>query len=128
MGWFSSSSDDEPPKTFTDTSSSSAFDSDPGYSASSGGGALGGGGGMADMRQFAASIQQQTLVQGIISDITKEAMEKCITGTPKDGKLSSSQVSCVHSAVNKWMDTNEFMNGRMAAKAQQANQGGMQLH
>ena len=127
MGWFSGSSgDDSPPKSYDESSfgdSGGHFDS----SAARGGGGGGGGGG-ADMRQLAASIQQQTMVQQIITDITNEAMAKCITGAPKDGKLTSSQVSCVHSTTNKWMDTNEFMNGRMAAKAQQANQGGMQMH
>jgi Tim10/DDP family zinc finger len=124
MGWFSGASDDSPPKSYDDTSSSS-FAGSSGDAARFEGSHGGGGHGMADIRQFAENIQQQALVQSIITDMTREAMEKCVTGTPKDGKLTSSQVTCVHSCVNKWMDTNEFMNGRMAAKAQQANQGGM---
>ena len=127
MGWFSGSNDDTTRKSYDDTSSSfattsSMMDSHAGYESAG----LGGGGGhhgLEEMQRFAQSIQQQALVQSIITDMTREAMEKCITGTPKDGKLTSSQVSCVHSCVNKWMDTNEFMNGRLAAKAQQANQG-----
>ena len=124
MGWFSGgSSDNEPPRSYDDTSSM-VGDSGGGFSESEAMSASG----SASLQQLAASIQQQTLVQQIITDITNEAMIKCITGAPKDGKLTSSQVSCIHSTVNKWMDTNEFMNGRMAAKAQQAQQGGMQLH
>ena len=129
MGWFSSDKGDEPTTaSFDDTSGSSFSSGDAGFSG--GGSALGGGGGgmsASDMQQFAANIQQQALVQGIITDITEQALEKCLTGTPKDGKLSGSQVACIHSTVNKWMDTNEFMNGRMSAKAKQ-QQGGMQMH
>ena len=133
MGWFSSSSDEPaaPSSSYDDTSGSSfgSSDSDFGAAAASTVGG-GGGGGMSasDMQQFAASIQQQALVQGIITDITEQALEKCLTGTPKDSKLSGTQVACIHSTVNKWMDTNEFMNGRMGAKAKQQQQGGMQLH
>ena len=119
MGWFSGAKDESAHKSYDDTSSSFAASSDShaGYESAGFGGH-----GLEDMQRFAQSIQQQALVQSIITDMTREAMEKCVTGTPKDGKLTSSQVSCVHSCVNKWMDTNEFMNGRLAAKAQQANQ------
>ena len=81
-----------------------------------------------DMQQLAASLQQQTLVQKVITNITEEAVSKCLTGNPKDSKLSGSQVACVHAVVNKWMDTNEFLNGRLEAKSRQAQQGSMQLH
>ena len=132
MGWFSSSSDEPaaPSSSYDDTSGSSfgSSDSDFGAAAASTVGGAGGGMSASDMQQFAASIQQQALVQGIITDITEQALEKCLTGTPKDSKLSGTQVACIHSTVNKWMDTNEFMNGRMGAKAKQQQQGGMQLH
>ena len=124
MGWFSGSSDNEAPSTqsFDDTSSGFGSESVP-----MGGG---GGGGMtqADLQQMAASLQQQALVQAIITDITTEAVAKCLTTTPKDNKLNGTQVACIHSTVNKWMDTNEFMNGRMQAKTQQAQRGSMQMH
>lgn len=128
MGWFSGSSDDAPPSSTTQSfSDSSSFPSDMGSSAAMGGG---GGGGMtqSDLQQMAASLQQQALVQAIITDITTEAVKQCLTGNPKDSKLNGTQVACIHSTVNKWMDTNEFMNGRMQAKTQQANRGAMQLH
>ena len=134
MGWFSSSSDEPaaaPTSSFDDTSGSSFSPSDSGFGGSAASTGVGGGGGgmsASDMQQFAASIQQQALVQGIITDITEQALEKCLTATPKDSKLSGTQVACIHSTVNKWMDTNEFMNGRMGAKAQQQQQGAMQLH
>ena len=126
MGWFSGSSDDQPPspQTFDDTSSS--------FGEVGGGGAPmgGGGGGMtqSDLQRMAAGLQQQALVQAIITDITTEAVKKCLTASPKDSKLTGTQVACIHSTVNKWMDTNDFMNGRMQAKTQQAQQGQMQLH
>jgi Tim10/DDP family zinc finger len=125
MGWFSGSSDDAPPST-------QSFDDTAGFSGGDAGHAPmgGGGGGMtqSDMQQFAANLQQQALVQAIITDITTEAVKKCLTGSPKDNKLNGTQVACIHSTVNKWMDTNEYMNGRMQAKTQQAQQGAMQMH
>lgn len=139
MGWFSSSKDDEPPTSSSSASyddTSSSFGADP-YSGGGGGGggALsgggGGGGGASEIQQFAAQLQQQTLVQNIITDITEQALEKCLTSNPKDSKLSGREAACVHSVTNKWMDTNEFMNGRMGKKAQQAAQqqgGAMQMH
>ena len=126
MGWFSSDEPAAPTASYDDTGGSSFSSGDAGFASASGGG--GGGMSATDMQQFAANIQQQALVQGIITDITEQALEKCLTGTPKDGKLSGTQVACIHSTVNKWMDTNEFMNGRMGAKAQQQQQGGMQMH
>jgi len=128
MGWFSSDKPEAPAtQSFDDTSSFGGGGGDHDFAAGGGGG---GGVSTQDLQQFAANIQQQTLVQGIITDITEQALEKCLTSTPKDSKLSGTQVACIHSTTNKWMDTNEFMNGRMAAKAQQAQRGagGMQMH
>jgi len=128
MGWFSSSSDKEETPSTSFSDSGSSFSSGDSFDSGAALGAGGGGGGMSttDMQQFAANIQQQALVQGIISDITEQSLEKCLTGRPNDSKLSGTQVACIHAATNKWMDTNEFMNGRMAAKAKQQGGGMMQ--
>ena len=46
---------------------------------------------------------------------TLKAFEKCITGKPGDS-LSGKEAACVNATVCKWLDTNEFMQGRMSRK------------
>ena len=83
-----------------------------------------GGAGGNDLQDFSMAIQQQMIVQQVISKLTDQAFRKCITSKPSDS-LSGSQVACIHSTVNKWMDTNEFMMGRLAKKQQQQGGGGV---
>ena len=66
-------------------------------------------------------MQQQMMIQTVITALSDTAFKKCITGKPSDS-MSGSQVACVHSTVNKWMDTNEFMMGRLAKKEQAMQQ------
>eukprot|EP00339_Tiarina_fusa_P003570 CAMPEP_0117042044 /NCGR_PEP_ID=MMETSP0472-20121206/29310_1 /TAXON_ID=693140 ORGANISM="Tiarina fusus, Strain LIS" /NCGR_SAMPLE_ID=MMETSP0472 /ASSEMBLY_ACC=CAM_ASM_000603 /LENGTH=119 /DNA_ID=CAMNT_0004753191 /DNA_START=64 /DNA_END=423 /DNA_ORIENTATION=+ len=82
----------------------------------------GGGGGMSEMQQMGMALQQQLLVQQVINDLSDRAYEKCITARPAD-TLSGSQVACIKATVNKWLDTNEFMTGRLQKKSQQSQQG-----
>lgn len=121
MGWFSGDSSGAAKEADFTSSDESHF---PASAAPS---SLGGGGGassaMAELQQASLMIQQQMLVQQVISDLTDKSYEKCITSKPSDD-LSGSQVACIKSVVNKWLDTNEFMTGRMAKKAQAAQQGG----
>ena len=70
-----------------------------------------------------AALQQQLLIQQVISDLTDRSYEKCVTSKPSE-TLSGSQVACIKSTVNKWLDTNEFMTGRLAKKQQMAQQQG----
>jgi hypothetical protein len=88
---------------------------------SSGGG--GGGNGMQEMQQASMAIQQQMLVQQVISDLSDRSYEKCITAKPTES-LTGTQVACIRSTTNKWLDTNEFMTGRLAKKSQQQQQSG----
>jgi len=74
-----------------------------------------------EMQQFAMAIQQQVLVQQVISDLTDISFEKCVTGKPSDS-LGGREVACVHASTMKWMDTSEFMMGRMAKKQQSSQQ------
>mmetsp|Transcript_118706 Transcript_118706/g.332446 ORF Transcript_118706/g.332446 Transcript_118706/m.332446 type:complete len:120 (-) Transcript_118706:75-434(-) len=83
----------------------------------------GGGSGAQELQQASMILQQQMMVQGVINDLTDKAYEKCITSKPSDN-LSGSQVACVKATVHKWLDTNEFMTGRLAKKSQQRQQGG----
>jgi hypothetical protein len=71
--------------------------------------------GLGDMQQFSLALRQQMMVQTVINTLTDKAFEKCITGKPGDS-LSGKEAACVNATVCKWLDTNEFMNGRMARK------------
>ena len=72
------------------------------------------------------ALQQQLLVNQAISLLTDKSFEKCIVGKPSDS-LSSREVDCIGSVVGKWLDTNEFMQGRLARKMekQMSASGGM---
>jgi hypothetical protein len=90
--------------------------------ASSGGG---GGDGMQELQQASMALQQQMVVQQVINDLSDRAYEKCVTSKPSD-TLTGSQVACIKATVNKWLDTNEFMAGRLAKKSQRQQQQGYQ--
>jgi hypothetical protein len=116
MSWFGGGSKDsgEPERGYDDTAGA-------GYDAAPSGGGGGGGGNMAEFQQFAAQIQQQTMIQQAITDMSDKAFLKCINST-KDSKLTGREVACVYSVTNKWLDTNEYMVGRLAKKGQQQQQ------
>ncbi|CAJ1961829.1 unnamed protein product [Cylindrotheca closterium] len=122
MGWFSG---DGPSPTmeadYTSRDEASFPSSAP--SMPSGGGGGGGASGMQELQQASMLIQQQMMVQQVISDLSDRSYEKCVTSKPSES-LSGSQVACVKSTVNKWLDTNEFMTGRLAKKSQAQQQGG----
>ena len=79
-------------------------------------------GGAGEVQQLAMHLQQQVVIQTIITNLTDMAFERCITGKPSDS-LSGAQAACIQATVNKMMDTNEFMMGRLAKKQQQASAG-----
>jgi hypothetical protein len=121
MGWFGGGSDNanEAP-----SSASKDFTSDDVAAFGGGGGNMMSSPGEASgeqMSHFAQTLQQQVIIQQVITSLTDTAFAKCITGKPSDS-LSGREAACVHATVNKWMDTNEFMLGRLAKK-QQAQQG-----
>jgi hypothetical protein len=115
MGWFGGGSREETPpsRDFSDGSTTSFEDLSSSAPSTMGSGS--------ELQDFSMAIQQQMIVQKVISKLTDEAFHKCITSKPSDS-LSGSQVACIHSTVNKWMDTNEFMMGRLAKKQQQQQQ------
>ncbi len=100
-------------KDFTSDDLSSFPSSDTNFASVGGNG--GSGIGFGDMQQFTLALQQQIMVQTVINTLTEKAFEKCITGKPGDS-LSGKDVACVNATVCKWLDTNEFINGRMARK------------
>ena len=101
-------------QSFSD--SSGGFETGPDMS--SGGGTAGLGGG--EMQQFALQMRQQMMVQQVINNLSDKAFAKCLT-RPGDS-LSGKEAACVHATVNKWLDTNEFLMGRLQKK-QQAQAG-----
>mmetsp|Transcript_23754 Transcript_23754/g.34642 ORF Transcript_23754/g.34642 Transcript_23754/m.34642 type:complete len:129 (+) Transcript_23754:75-461(+) len=123
MGWFGGGSSDSQPETkdFSSLDESASFPSEsPNYASSPVGG--GGGGAAAEIQQFGQALQQQVLVQQVVTNLTQTAFENCVS-RPSDS-LAGKEVSCIHATVGKWMDTNEFMMGRMRKKMQQQGGGG----
>ncbi|KAL7439334.1 hypothetical protein ACHAXH_006682 [Discostella pseudostelligera] len=120
MPFWSRGSDDsnksQESKDFTSDDLSSFPASDTNYASFGGGGdSAAAVAGMGDMQQFSLALRQQMMVQTVINTLTEKAFEKCITGKPSDS-LSGKDVACVNATVCKWLDTNEFINGRMARK------------
>lgn len=77
---------------------------------------------VSDFQQFSVNLQQQVLVQTIITNLSDTAFEKCIVSKPGES-LAGKEAACIHATVNKMMDTNEFMMGRLAKKQQAAQAG-----
>mmetsp|Transcript_1823 Transcript_1823/g.1731 ORF Transcript_1823/g.1731 Transcript_1823/m.1731 type:complete len:133 (-) Transcript_1823:227-625(-) len=112
----SSSSSTESNFTSTEDSSFPSGGSNFNSMPSSAGGA--GGAGAGELEQFSMALRQQIMVQQVISNLTDVSFEKCVTGKPNSDALSGKDVSCIHSSVNKWLDSNEFLNMRLAKKQQ----------
>ncbi len=117
--WSRGSSEEKPePKSYGDDFSSSvdsSFDSTSAPFSSSDDAMTQMSTGLGDMQNFSLALRQQMMVQAVINSLTDKAFEKCITGKPSDS-LSGKEVACVNATVCKWLDTNEFMNGRMTRK------------
>jgi len=125
MGWFGGSSETESTQS-SDFTSSDELNSAGFSSASSMPSSSMGGSGMGGIEEFSMVLQQQLLVQQAVSLLTDKAFEKCILGKPSDN-LSSREAECIRSVTGKWLDTNEFMMGRLQRKAekQMSASGGM---
>eukprot|EP00934_Nitzschia_sp_Nitz4_P002651 Nitzschia sp. Nitz4//scaffold129_size63868//49697//50065//NITZ4_006204-RA/size63868-processed-gene-0.72-mRNA-1//-1//CDS//3329534920//2641//frame0 len=119
MSWFGGGKkEDNAPKDFT-SHEDSGFAESTNLMAAAGGG--GGGNAMAELQQASMVIQQQLMVQQVINDLSDRSYERCITSKPSE-TLTGSQAACVRATVNKWLDSNEFMTGRLAKKSQQQQQ------
>jgi hypothetical protein len=114
--WGSGSKEDSAPKDFS-SQDETAFAQSSNIMASTSGGSA-----AQEFQQASMILQQQLMVQQVINDLADRSYEKCVTSRPSDS-LNGSQVACIKATVNKWLDTNEFMTGRLAKKSQQ-NQGG----
>ena len=120
--WGSSTKEDEQStsKDFTSMDESSFAASSSNFAPSSSGG--GASSAAADMQQFSLALRQQVLVQTVITNLADQAFGNCITGKPGDS-LSGKEAACIHATVNKFMDTNDFIMGRLAKKSQRAQSG-----
>jgi hypothetical protein len=112
MSWFGGGSKDSEPEQSYSSMDNSGYDAAP---------SGGGGGSMAEFQEFAQQIQQQTMIQQAVTDMSDKAFLKCINST-KDSKLTGREVACIYSVTNKWLDTNEYMVGRLSKKGQQQQQ------
>lgn len=126
MSWFglgggnNSDGSSEPEKGFSDTGGE-------GFSSSPASLPTAGAGGAAEFQQFSVGLQQQLLVQTVITDLTHRAFEKCCNSTTRDPSLTGREVACIHAATNKWLDTNEYLAGRLSKKQEQASQAATQF-
>lgn len=129
MGWFGGGNSDEAPpaqeKGFSDMGGGGSFESGPNLYA--GGGAGGSGSaGLSDFQQFSVNLQQQMMVQQVITQLSHKAFEKCCPSSTRENQLTGREVACIASITNKWLDSNELLAGRLARKQQQAS-GGQQF-
>lgn len=69
---------------------------------------------MAELQQFATAIQQSALIQATITTLSEKAFKACIN---KPGStLTGKEAACVQAVTMKWLDTNQFMVGRLQKK------------
>jgi len=128
MSWFGGGKKEESPaeKGFMSDDASAMGGAGVDISSLGGGSMDGGGTGMSEFQQFSLSLQQQMVVQQAISDLSQRAFDKCVTKM-NDPRLGGKEVACIHAVTNKWLDSNEYMVGRLAKKQQammQQQQGG----
>lgn len=125
MSWFGGGKKEEEghqEKGFLDSADSS-FSAGSVDASSLGGGGGGMGGGLSEFQQFSMAIQEQMVVQQAITDLSDRSFIKCVTSSMKDSQLSGREVACIHAVTNKWLDSNQYMVGRLAKKQQQAQSG-----
>jgi len=117
MGWFGGGSTEEPSeKVFgnsDDMQQPTSMMMPPGSAPAGAGGS-----GLSEFQEFSMALQQQLVVQQVITELSNKAFQKCITST-RDSTLSGKEVACIHAATNKWLDSNEFLVGRLGQKQQQ---------
>ena len=74
-----------------------------------------------DLQQFSRQLQQSIMVETVMMNLSDRAFQICITGKPGES-LTGKEAACIHATVNKYLDTQAFMAGRLAKKMQQSQQ------
>ncbi|CAM9277215.1 unnamed protein product [Heterosigma akashiwo] len=123
MSWFRKSKQEEPKSEF---SSDSGFNVDNGFDQGSGADfsshdvSVGVGSSKPisqnQLQELVQQEQQRALIQTVVAKLTEIAHDKCV-GKPSSS-LSSSEQACIHSVVSKYLDTSEFVLGRMMKQQQ----------
>jgi hypothetical protein len=130
MSWFGGSSRNNNDDSSSDRSGhTTTFDdtSGLGLSSSSTGGSSSSIGlnNVSEFQQVATMIQQQVVIQAVISELTDHAFHKCCMNgnhPHRDGTLSGREISCIYATSNKWLDSNEYLSRRLGRKLQQQQQ------
>jgi hypothetical protein len=129
MGWFggggASKEEEHHQPSLMGGGGESSFTDDAAEFGADAGAALGsssslGTGGLSEFQEFSLALQQQILIQNVITDLSERAFTKCCGSASRENKLTGKEVACIHAATNKWLDCNELLMGRMAKKQQQA--------
>lgn len=113
MSWFGGGGQkkDDDAGSFTD-SYSSGSSSASSYSTGSSLGASGPSRSLSSFQQELVQEQQKAMVQGVMLKLTEISFENCVT--KPSSSLSSTERSCISAVVSKYMDTSEFVIGRMS--------------
>jgi Tim10/DDP family zinc finger len=119
MGWFDGGGSSDS----TSSSSEAAYgDSSSSFSPGSySGGGGGGSSGLSEFQEFSLQLQQQMVIQQVMTELAQKAFDKCCPSSSRDSQLSSKEASCIAATTHKWLDANEFIVGRLGRKQQQAN-------
>jgi len=128
MGWFGGggSSDSKSRKVeenFTSSDAEGFSGASTNFASSSPAGGNAGSSVAAELQQFSLGLQQQMLIQAVVTNLNDISFNRCITGKPGES-LSGKEVACIHATVGKWLDSNEFIMGRMQRKQQAAQSPG----
>tara|TARA_B110000003_G_C16547015_1_gene495077 strand:- start:496 stop:774 length:279 start_codon:yes stop_codon:yes gene_type:complete len=76
----------------------------------------------ARMQQEVAQLQQQAVMQQTMMQLTHICWEKCVKYA--DRTISSSESECVANCAKSYLNTTQFLQGRMVKAAQQQQQQG----
>ena len=129
MGWFGGSnntnetSQQQHHETGFSDDSSSLYSSSPNMYGGSSSSNNNSSSGLQEFQEFSVALQQQVLVQTVITDLTHKAFEKCCTNATTSTSLTGKEAACISAITNKWLDSNEFLAGRLQRKQQQQVSG-----
>jgi hypothetical protein len=120
MGWFDGGGSSG--STSSPSSEAAYGDSSHSFAPSSyGGGGGAGSSGLSEFQEFSMQLQQQMVIQQVMTELAQKAFDKCCPTASRDSQLSSKEAACVAATTTKWLDANEFIVGRLARKQQQAS-------
>ena len=69
--------------------------------------------GLQEFQEFSVALQQQVLVQTVITDLTHKAFGKCCATATSNNTLTGKEAACISAVTNKWLDSNEYLVERL---------------